>query len=325
MSAAESKPRERNTTGAIGCARTRRRVIARLKGGLGNQLFEYAAARRLALVNHAELVLDDVSGFARDFRYRRQFALDGFNVAGRRATAAARHEPFGRYRRAFMRWVSQRKDYANRSYLEEESPCFDARLIEIRLRRSVHIDGIWASERYFSDIASTIRKDLTMRPPRDEFSKQVASEIRVRPSVGLHMRYFGKSERTAAHNLPIAYYEHAVALMQERCVGGHYFVFSDDPARAREHLRPHVPQATFVSRSGDDHNAYSELWLLSQCRHFIIANSTFSWWGAWLGAAPDKQVFAPCLVTETRSAPSWNFPIEILPTWTTVYCDPHSA
>lgn len=86
------------------------KLIVRLKGGLGNQLFGYAAARRLALVNRAELVLDDVSGFARDWQYRRQFMLDSFNISGRRATPAERFEPFERYRRGMMKWVSRRSD-----------------------------------------------------------------------------------------------------------------------------------------------------------------------------------------------------------------------
>ena len=75
------------------------RVIARIKGGLGNQLFCYAAARRLALVNNAELVIDDVTGFVRDHQYCRQYMLDRFQIPVRKATPSERLEPFERYRR----------------------------------------------------------------------------------------------------------------------------------------------------------------------------------------------------------------------------------
>src|SRR6267154_4898422 len=80
-----------------------KKVIARMRGGLGNQLFCYAAARRLALVNDAELVIDDVTGFARDRQYRRRYALDRFRIAARKATPAERLEPFERYRRGLMK------------------------------------------------------------------------------------------------------------------------------------------------------------------------------------------------------------------------------
>ena len=85
------------------------KLIARIKGGLGNQLFCYAAARRLALVNNAELVIDDVTGFVRDRQYRRQYALDRFQIPARKATPAERMEPFERYRRGVAKFVARRR------------------------------------------------------------------------------------------------------------------------------------------------------------------------------------------------------------------------
>lgn len=81
-------------------------VVVRIMGGLGNQLFCYSAARRLAVANGAELVLDDVSGFTRDRRYRRRFMLQQFGIPCRHATAAERLEPLARYRRGLARWLS---------------------------------------------------------------------------------------------------------------------------------------------------------------------------------------------------------------------------
>ena len=96
------------------------KVIARIKGGLGNQLFCYAAARRLALVNGADLMLDDVTGFARDYQYRRRYALDHFNIMARKATPAERLEPFERLRRGVARAISRRLPFERRMYLEQE-------------------------------------------------------------------------------------------------------------------------------------------------------------------------------------------------------------
>src|SRR6266853_438179 len=106
--------------GPLGLMSTRDRVIARIKGGLGNQLFCYAAARRLALVNNAELVIDDVTGFVRDRQYRRRYALDHFHISVRKATPAERLEPLERYRRGLMKWLSRRKPLEERCYVEQE-------------------------------------------------------------------------------------------------------------------------------------------------------------------------------------------------------------
>ena len=111
-----------------------RKIITRIKGGLGNQLFCYAAARRLALVNSAELVIDDVTGFVRDHNYRRRYALDHFHIPARKATPAERLEPFERYRRGLMKWSSRRKQFAERRYVEQEGEDFDHRLLALKVK-----------------------------------------------------------------------------------------------------------------------------------------------------------------------------------------------
>ena len=93
------------------------KVIVRVKGGLGNQLFCYAAARRLALVNDAELVVDDVTGFCRDKIYGCKYALDKFNIKARKATPAERMEPFERGRRAMAKYFSKARPFNKRRYV----------------------------------------------------------------------------------------------------------------------------------------------------------------------------------------------------------------
>lgn len=291
------------------------KVVARIKGGLGNQLFGYAAARRLALANGAELVIDHVTGFARDDRYGRRYALDPFRISARKATPAERLEPLERYRRAFLRWRMRRRPFEARSYLEQETEGFDRRLVQLRLRRSVHVDGVWASERYFEDHAATIREDLTMVPPAHPASGDLVGQIRRQPAIAVHVRFFGQTEATAGYNLPAEYFRQAVALMEKRHAGGHYFVFSDDPARALRQLALPPDRVTLVSGPDSADNCCADLSLMAQCRHFIMANSTFSWWGAWLGQAADKTVIAPMLQPERPMVPSWNFLIEIPSAW----------
>ena len=269
------------------------KIITRIKGGLGNQLFCYAAARRLALINNAELVIDDVTGFVRDRQFRREYALGHFHIPVRKATPVERLEPFERYRRGVMKWLSRRKPFAKRRYLEQEGQDFDARLLALPVKENLYLDGLWQSERYFKDVEQTIRADLRIIPPTDAVNQRMADEIRNSHAVALHVRWFDAPGSATSQNASTDYYHRAIALMEEKIESPHYYLFSDDPSAARAKLTLPEGRVTFVSHNSGDKNAYADLWLMTQCQHFITANSTFSWWGAWLNPAPDKIVVAP--------------------------------
>lgn len=280
-------------------------IIARIRGGLGNQLFCYAAARRLALVNNSELVIDDVTGFARDRQHRRQYALDHFHIPVRKATPAERLEPFERYRRGLMKLHSRRKPFAERRYLEQEGQDLDKRLLTLKVKGTLYLDGLWQSEGYFKDVEQTIREDLRIIPPADVLNQRTAEEIRNSHAVALHVRWFDSPDSTATHNVSADYYQHAIALMESKIDSPRYFLFSDDPDAARAKVGPPEGRVTIVSHNRGDENGYADLWLLTQCQHFITANSTFSWWGAWLGGEKGKVVVTPDLEIDGKAA--WGF------------------
>ena len=267
-------------------------VIPRIFGGLGNQLFCYAAARRLALVNHAELVLDDVSGFERD-TYQRHYQLDHFNIPSRKASYTERLEPFSRLRRYFYRQSNQHLPFESRTYLSQEGIDFDPRLLHIKPHGKLYLEGYWQSEDYFKDIETTIRQDLQITPPTDAINRAMAAQIRRCVAVVVHVRFFDDPHETGINNATIDYYSRAVKTMESRVCNAHYFVFSDQPQAARQRIPLPDNRITLISHNPGDLNAYADLWLMTQCQHFIIANSTFSWWGAWLADYPDKQVIAP--------------------------------
>ena len=285
---------------------TRHRVIARIRGGLGNQLFCYATARRLALVNNVELVIDDVTGFVRDRRYQRQYMLDHFHVPARKATPAERLEPLERYRRGIAKWWFRRKPFGERCYLEQEGLDFDERLMNLKVNGVLYLDGLWQSEGYFKDMEKTIREDLRITPPTDGSNQRMAEEIRNNNAVALHVRWFDSpASTTVTHNVSVDYYQSAIALMDRRVEAPHYFVFSDDPEAVRATLPLPKGRATIVSNNRGDEAGTADLWLMTQCRHFIIANSTFSWWGAWLGGGKEKIVMTPDLKINGKTA--WGF------------------
>lgn len=138
------------------------KIILRISGGLGNQLFSYAAARRLALVNSADLVIDHVSGFRYDTRYSRHYQLDHFAILCRKATHAERLEPFSRIRRNLLRRWNSLFQFERRSYLVQEGIDFDPRLLLLRPTNRLYLEGYWQSEGYFKDFENCIRNELAL-------------------------------------------------------------------------------------------------------------------------------------------------------------------
>jgi hypothetical protein len=284
------------------------KIIPRIYGGIGNQLFIYAAARRLALVNRAELVLDNVSGFAYDEVYHRHYQLDHFNIPFRKANAKELLEPFSRVQRYLMRKWNQHLLFAQRAYLVQESIDFDKRLLYLKPQGAFYLEGYWQSEGYFKDVEDTIRQELQIIPPTDHTNLVMAEQILGCTAVAVHVRFFDEPNGSGANNASSDYYNRAVDTMERLTSTAHYFIFSDRPAAARDIIPLPDARVTLVTHNQCDENAYADLWLMTKCQHFIIANSTFSWWGAWLGHNPAKQVIAPGFeIKDNTKVTTWGF------------------
>lgn len=280
-------------------------ITVRIKGGLGNQLFCYSAARRLAIVNDAELIIDDVSGFARNMNYPRKYALDVFNISARKALPNERFEPFERYRRAAMKLISKIQSFDSRSYIEQRTMDFDDRILLLRPSKNLYLDGYWQSESYFLDVKQQIRDDLRVVMPLDDFNQKIAEEMQGSISVGIHVRWFSSFGESNSRNVSAEYYKRAIIKMEESLNKPRYYLFSDNVTAASLALNLPADRLTLVSHNHGDDNAYVDLWLMSKCKHFITANSTFSWWGAWLGSTQDRVVITPNLSMD--GVGSWGF------------------
>ena len=292
-------------------------VIPRIHGGLGNQLFLYAAARRIALVNNAELVIDNVSGFRYDKLYNRHYQLDHFSIPCRTATPSERLEPFSRIRRNLIRRWNRRIPFEQRRYLVQGRHEFDSRLLDLHPKKGLYMEGLWQSERYFKDVEPQIRQDLQIRSPTDAANLACANHIRQCPAVAVHVRYFDDPVSVSSakgNNIPSDYYLRAVNVIESKVSGAHYFLFSDRPEVARNQIPITNDRITLVHHNKGDENAYADFWLMSQCQHFIIANSTFSWWAAWLAGYQDKIVIAPSLEERAGAIP-WEFDGSIPDQW----------
>ncbi|WP_374521558.1 alpha-1,2-fucosyltransferase [Hydrogenophaga sp.] len=294
------------------------KVVARIIGGIGNQLFIYAAAKRLALANAAEIVLDSVSGFERDHQYRRTFQLDKFNINCRHATDLERMHPFPRIQRYIRKKINSRRDFNSRNYIFQENLDFDERLLHLRFNGSVYLEGYWQSENYFFDIKEKLRSDLIIKTPPGIENHQTSRLIEKKNAVAIHVRFFDRPELTEdsriSNNTQPNYYKLAIEIISREIDNPHFFIFSDDPRSAIQLFKNSTASVTIVDHNVGDSLAYADLWLMSQCKHFIIANSTFSWWGAWLSDKPDAIVIAPG-VEKTGGQGSWGFKGLIPKSW----------
>ena len=268
-------------------------VIVHLVGGLGNQMFQYAAGRALAHRNRTQLKLD-VSAFEQD--PLRSYRLHCLNVVASIATTdeVVRLTKRGRgLWKRILRRIERYLPTCKRSVFADRSDRFDPDIL--RVRGSVYLAGYWQSEKYFKDIEPIIRQDFTIRDAPDPENQKLAHTIANTNSVSLHVRRGDYvSNPRILHKFGVCsldYYRSAVARIAEEVDDLHFFIFSDDIRWARDHLRWQYPM-TFVAHNGVDKD-YEDLRLMSLCRHHVTANSTFSWWGAWLCANPAKIVIAP--------------------------------
>ena len=267
-------------------------IITRLIGGLGNQMFHYAVGRRLAHVLGTELKLD-ISAF-QSYKLR-TYSLGNFNIREKFASpkevlALTRPTILERIRAKALR----RRPWPPRTYVREKQHFhFDPKILS--LPDGVYLDGYWQSEKYFVDIAGIIRLECTVKTPQTEKNKEIAEMITATESVSLHVRcgdYISNPHTRLVHgSCNRDYYFRCVEYLTQTVKNPHFFIFSDDPEWVRENLKLSYPM-TLVDHNGAEKD-YEDLRLMSQCKYHIIANSSFSWWGAWLSPWKDKIVFSP--------------------------------
>lgn len=267
-------------------------VIVKLMGGLGNQMFQYALGRTLSLARGTELKLD-ISHYSRYPLHR--YALGHLNVqetfASPRETYRAK--AFGWWNDTLKRYAAQKARPDAWAWVRELEYRFDKQVLDARI--NCYLDGYWQSEKYFKHQEKLIRGDFTLKSTLDARSEKLAAEIRGCNSVSVHVRrgdYVSNSKALEVHGAcPAEYYREAASMIRARVSDLHFFVFSDDPEWTRNNVRV-GGSATYVTHNSAERN-YADLHLMSLCQHHIIANSSFSWWGAWLAVNPSKIVIAP--------------------------------
>ncbi|HNX69539.1 MAG TPA: alpha-1,2-fucosyltransferase [Candidatus Omnitrophota bacterium] len=270
-----------------------KKIITRLFGGLGNQFFQYAAGRALAARHGAELILDNSLLKRRRWGVTyREYALDAYHVRGRKASALENKIIQRRVFRPFDFLCNRGLMRSSYVYYREPHYEYDPGLFQIV--DNAIIEGYWQSERYFRDVADEIRDEFQPVAPLLPLAQECLAQIQQQNSVSVHVRrgdYISKTGAAVYETCDAQYYQRAIDFVAKRVSKPVLFVFSDAPDWVKENLKSDYPMVV-VSRL-HSWPVYDDLRLMSLCRHNIIANSSFSWWGAWLNANPDKIVVAP--------------------------------
>ncbi|MDS7594771.1 alpha-1,2-fucosyltransferase [Agrobacterium tumefaciens] len=265
-------------------------VVVPLIGGLGNQMFQYAAARAVALRTGSAVRLE-LSWFGTD--PDRQYALEPFAIDAMTMVSEKQAAPKYDLLSRIVRRLPIARRQNGLPVFKETSFRYDSGIEE--LRSPVFLDGYFQSEKYFSNYRDQIAADFKLRnaplPPTAAILEQIGNC----DAICLHIRrgdYVTNKAANAHHGTcSLEYYKLGLEHVIEGLARPHCFVFSDDPEWARGNFVPKIP-VTFVDIHATN-QAHEDLRLMAACQRYVIANSSLSWWGAWLGSHSNKKVVAP--------------------------------
>jgi hypothetical protein len=274
-------------------------IILKLKGGLGNQLFQYAAAKQISLNNKVELLLDTVNGFIND-PFERKYCLDAFAINSGLVDEKYINNFFIKNRYFKKIYVLSQDIYHlnDRTYIKEKSNEFDKDLYNLRPKRNVYLDGYFQTYLYFEDISNIIKNEFRFLEQPSISATEFLSEINITDSVSIHIRSFnnGKKNDTSKINgiCGLNYYNKAIEYIKDRVKNPVFYIFSDNLEWARKNIiSTNDSNFRFIAYQNNLGHDIDDFRLMSSCKYNIIANSTFSWWAAWLNKEPEKIVIAP--------------------------------
>jgi len=280
-------------------------IITRLLGGLGNQMFQYAAGLALA-ERHRTVLKLDVGWFRYypEYEDHNRYSLNCFNIVeqfatpheidylrGKRLTTVEQWSERVATKLRLYQYADSLRKHGN--HYSAENSSYDSDFW--RQPDNTYLEGMWQSERFFAPVANVLRLHFSFRfPARPEVIK-CAAQIASGPSAVVHFRR-GDYVRNASFNseigvLPLDYYYRALEILYARYPDVTLYIFSDDLEAIRQEF---CPPGKHVFVDAVEHwHAYDKIRLMSLCNHAIISNSTFAWWGAWLNPSPTKMVIAP--------------------------------
>lgn len=265
-----------------------------MQGWLWNQMFQYAFWKSLAHAHNTELALDIRAYGSYESR---NYCLWVFHLNERFSTLSEvpcyTLFPRNKFTERLVLLGERIGALLNKNHIREKSLAFDSSIFS--RKGNLYLEWYWPSEKYFLNIREEIISDFTVKISPSEENERLLNMITSSLSVSLHVRrgdYVTNANATKFHWIcGLDYYYSAIELIRSKIASPNFFIFSDDIQWVKDNLRIEW-DVTFVDCNDSDKN-YEDLRLMYSCSHHIIANSTFSWWWAWLWRNPNKLVIAP--------------------------------
>lgn len=269
-------------------------IIIQLIGGLGNQMFQYALGRAISIKINTPFALD----ISKYYDYPlRTYKLSSFNIVEN----IVNKDQVNTIKSGLMSYTKRKLKslhiipYYKLNYIIEEFNkyyTYDPNMFKIG--KNVYIEGYWQSEKYFKEIKSIIQNDFKLKTNLSYIDRNTLKLINNSDSISIHIRrgdYVSNPIVNQVHGTcSLDYYYDAIDHITRKIDNPHFFIFSDDIEWVKNNFSINFPNC-FVSGKGNED--YIDLTIMKNCKHHIIANSSFSWWGAWLSENPEKIVCAP--------------------------------
>jgi len=245
-------------------------ILVRMMGGIGNQFFQYSFGRCLSYKNHDKLVLD-VTQMKTNKIHESTYSLDDYNIKANILD--------NEIQRDILTGLRQFKRFRDKEVVHKEL---------FQMNGDLYLNGYWQSELYFKDIEGFIREELTLK---QDIDIPILKEIKNKNSIALHVRrtgYLKKPDVDIFMQYGKEYYDKALEILLEKVDNPTLYIFSDDMDWCEKEMKFDVD--TIYAPKQD---RMIDFELMRNCKHFIIPNSTFSWWSAWLSNYKDKIVIVP--------------------------------
>lgn len=271
-------------------------ITLKLKAGLGNQLFQYAYARALSLRSNTPLTID-TSWYSHipNKDTKRFFLLNKYNISQDVICRESTESLYSVYIRKIIHKIQRVRGYSDYVYYPNES---------LPIRGNKTVEGYWNCETYFKDIEKLLKQELTLKEELSKSAQEAKEKIQklsdVTDVVLIHVRrgdYITNQHAHAHHGFTgVQYYTEAIHTLLSKIKSvatkniPHFILASDDVVWTKEHIIPLLGNMQYTVLSEEFRMPdYEELYIMSCCTHFIIANSTFSWWAAWLSDTAKKM------------------------------------
>lgn len=272
-------------------------IIIRVQGGLGNQLFQYALALSLKKRKNTKVLLDItfyMDSFITHGATKRSFILDNFNIKDIEYTTDKNLVLKNSFTQKIRR-LYERKflPYYKNTYVVEKDSGFDSLIFEVKT--TAYLDGYWQSYKYFENIEKELRSNLILTTELSSDSDVLLSEIKKQQnSISLHIRrgdYVTKYNKLY-YQISLDYYTNSINFIKSKLANDSIkiYVFSDDIDWCKQNIKINDSHYFVPNNQKED---FEDLILMSNCSHNIIANSTYSWWAAWLNSNQKKIVVCP--------------------------------